>query len=204
MNINRKAIVVIGGGLWQDGNKWRTIDLGQGEDETGAINDRWRVDAAFHLWSEDHLSLVIASAGKGQLEKIPGAPTVSSVIKRELVELGVPSSAIIEEDKSGTTFEQLRELSIVAKQKGISSLLIVSNEWHLPRIKAMLEHAPGLKEAFDSFEVELVSAEEVLLRTQPEDWHIKIGDAREDPAMQRRFTLEKKGVRDIIAGTYKY
>ena len=198
------AIVVIGGGLWKDGNTWRTIDLGEGEDKYGTINDRWRVEAAYELWKNNPDFLIIASGGKGQLKETLGAPTISSVIKKELSELGVPPLKVLEENKSGTTYEQLKALPNFARLQKIGELKLLSNGWHLPRIKAMLECAPDLKDLFRDFHVELISAEAVLLTERPEYWQKRIEEAKRHPGMKNRLAIEEKGVKQIIGGSYKY
>jgi uncharacterized SAM-binding protein YcdF (DUF218 family) len=200
----KKAIIVLGGSLWKDKNIWRTINVGQGEDESGFINDRWRVIAAYYLWQQDTEFLIVTSGGKGQLTNVPGAPTVSSVIKRELEEMGVPGEAILEEDNSGNTYEQLKVLPTLARTNKIGKLIVISNEWHLSRIKAMLERSPGLAEAWSSIQLELIAAEEILLRSNPNTWSNKVLKARESPEMKKRLALEEKGVQDIYSGNYKY
>ncbi|TSC60936.1 MAG: hypothetical protein G01um1014107_184 [Parcubacteria group bacterium Gr01-1014_107] len=200
----KTAIAVLGGGLVREGETWKTINLGQGGDDFALSDDRWRVDAAFEIWRELPGSLIIASGGKGQLKDIPDAPTVSEVIKRELIELGVPGAVILEENRGGNTFEQLREVAVLALKNSFSDLRILSNEWHLPRVKAMLDFAPGLKETFSTLKPSLVSAEEVLLKSSPKHWQARILEARENPEMRKRVALEKRGVEEIQRGTYKY
>jgi uncharacterized SAM-binding protein YcdF (DUF218 family) len=204
MNKVKKAIIVMGGGLVEKKNHWKTIDLGEGGDKFAISNDRWRVDAAFELWKTRPDYFIIASGGKGQLKKISGAPNISSVVKRELIELGVSETSIIEESISGSTFSQLKEIAILAFKKKFTDLIIISNEWHVPRIEAMLEHAPGLSSAFSSLKVTLVSAESVLLKVDSDKWQTRILKARNGPEMKKRFALEEKGVQEIKAGTYKY
>ncbi len=133
-----QAIVIIGGGLVKDKEGfWRTTTFKEGDD-FGALGDNLRVVAGSILAKKYPDALVIALGGKGQLEKIKDAPTVASIIKKELVSLGIDPLKIICEEKSGSTFQQLRELKKIIEDKRIESLLIISNKYHLPRVEAML------------------------------------------------------------------
>jgi len=98
--VNKKtAIVILGGGLKKDADgRWRTTNYDESGDNFGVSGDRLRVVAANYLYKNNQEQLIIASGGKGQLKNIPGAPAVSEVLKRELIELGVPEEKIIEEN----------------------------------------------------------------------------------------------------------
>ena len=45
----------------------------------------------------------------------------------------------------------------VLKKEGIKELIILSNEWHIPRIKTFYDYCPGLKESYDSLSVNFIS-----------------------------------------------
>lgn len=204
MSSNKKrSIVVIGGGLKKVGSRWKTIDLGEGGDDFAASNDRWRVEAAASFWQKNPDYFILALGGKGQLTPIPGAPTVAEVIKNELKDLGVPDRVILKEEKSGNTLEQLSELKRIIKEENFKEVLIISNEWHIPRIKAIFEFYPGLKEDFNA-EVQFLSAEDILLNNNPTNWQKRIEEARENPQIMERVRLEKQGVEQIKNGTYKF
>ena len=197
----KNLIVVIGGGLIKIDSLWKTIDLGEGGDDYAASNDRWRVEAGAVFWKQNQDHLILASGGKGQLTPIPGAPTVAEVIKQELKELGVPEGVIIKEERTGNTLEQLLELKRIALEKGIEQITVISNEWHIPRIKAIFEYYPDLKE--DLPQVKFLSAEDILLESDI-DWKKRIETARVLPQIKERVKLEKQGVEQIKNGTYKF
>jgi len=199
----KKAIVVIGGGLVKVGENWKTIDFKEGGDDFAPSNDRWRVEAGAVLWHKNPEYVIIASGGRGQLSKIPGVPTLAEVIKKELEELGV-SGEIIKEEKSGNTLEQLQELGDLISTKDLKEVIILSNEWQIPRIKAIFELYPGLKEVFKNVSVKFVSAEDVLIEADRETWQVKVEEARGNLEMKKRFDLEKHGVEQIKNGTYKF
>lgn len=201
-----KTIVILGGGLFKDSaGRWRTT-LGEEEgDKFGPTNDRLRVLAAAALWEKDKNLIVVASGGQGQLKgSLPPDLTVAKVIKSELTDLGLPAEKITEEEKSGSTYGQLLALAeMIEKGEILGEISIISNEWHLPRIKAMIEHS-DLKETFAEKKINLVAAEEVLLQLKTKEWKEFIEKTRNNPAMKKRLDIEAKGVEQIKNGTYKF
>jgi len=198
-----KAIVILGGGLVKDkDNKWRTTSFEEG-DEYGALGDRLRVIAGSYLYKNNPEIKIIALGGKGQLKDIPDAPTVAQVIKNELVEQGVNKKDIILNEESDTTFEQLLDLKNIIKKGGFANLIVISNQYHLPRIKAMIEYNKEPKEIFSTKKVQFRSAEEILIM-QDHKWKAEIDEAYNSKAMKQRIALEKKGIKDIKEGKYKF
>ena len=204
MKNEKTAVFILGGWLTkgQDG-VWRTLEGALG-DNFGATNDRWRVIAAKLLYQANPDFFLIPSGGRGQLKGImPEGLTIARVIKDELVALGVPERAIWEEDKTGTTYRQLKVLIDLVKEKKLGRVLILSNRWHTPRVRAMIDHAPGL-EALRSMSIEVISAEDIMLKYEPEKWQKKINDFYSDPDLTKRMESEQKGISQIKAGTYNY
>lgn len=194
----------MGGGLVKDkqSGKWRTTNYFEG-DNFGAMGDRLRVLAADCLFREGPEQLIIASGGKGQLRDIPDAPTVAEAIKNELIEIGVPAESIIQEDQSNNTWQQLQGLKNFISRGETESIKIISNGWHLPRIKAMIEADRGLLKLFEKNIIIMKSAEEVLIADNPKKWEKEIEAAYESEAMKERIRLEEKGIKDIREGNYK-
>jgi len=195
-------LIILGGGLVKEkDDSFRTQRAGDEGDAFGLVLDRFRVEAGAILFKKNPGSSVIASGDRGQYKgRKDDYPTLASVLKKELSELGVPAGSIIMEEKSGTTYGQLLESRKLIPRAG-GWVSIVSNEWHFLRIEAMLTHAPELKE-FKNCSVELVPAEHILLDEgihEPE-----IVAMRGSEEIQKRILLERKGVADIIAGRYEF
>src|SRR3989344_5624621 len=170
------VIVVLGGGLKKDANGWRTTNFVEG-DNFGIQGDRLRVVAA------------------------------GVFIKKELVALGISPERIIEEDNSNNTYQQLRELDKLAFQLNLERIAVISNKHHLPRVKAMVEYGPrldSLKERLAKGTLSLVSAEQILLDHDREQWQKLIENAYKTQEMQKRLALEKQGIEQIKSGTYKF
>lgn len=202
----KTAVVVLGGGLIKEGNKWRTTVFSDKGDNFGICGGRLRVVAASLLYKGYVSRLIISSGGKGQLKNIPNVPGVSSVVKNELIDLGVPAEKIIKENGSNNTFQQLLELDKIINKNNLGKVIIISNKFHLPRLKSMIEYNSklfGLKKMIDNSKLELKSAEEILLKYEPDIWREIIEKAYKSEAMKERIRLEEKGVRDIKEGRYK-
>lgn len=205
MKKQRKTIVILGGGLFKDfAGRWRTT---LGEDQSGhsgILNDRLRVVAVAALWKEDKNLQIISSGGQGKLKNIlPKGLTPSKVIKDELLELGVPAKNITEENKSGTTFEQLKVIKKMIETGKISGdIYIISNNYHLPRIRTMIEYA-DIKTVLLR-KINLVGAEDVLLRLSPDQWKEFVEQSKKSEAMKKRVEGEKRGIEQIKNGLYKF
>lgn len=197
------AIAVLGGGLVKDkGGKWRTTNFNEG-DNFGAMGDRLRVVAAGFLYKK-YKKKIIVLGGRGQLSVIPGSPAVSEAIKKELIKLGVNSKDIVCEKFSGNTFQQLTELGKIFKKEKLGRVILVTNKWQMPRVKAMLKHNPVLTKAFSYCKLAFKSAESVLLEYDPKTWKKLIATAYKSDAIKKRIALEKAGVKQIKEGTYNY
>ncbi|MFA6304898.1 MAG: YdcF family protein [Patescibacteria group bacterium] len=204
MNKTDKIIDILGGSLIQDNNgRWRTTNFNEG-DNFGALGDRLRVLAASYLYQHNSKSYFLASGGKGQLKAIKSAPFISTVVKKELVALGVPTSHIATENNSNTTYEQLLELDKYVKNHKIREVEIISNEHHLPRIKYMIKTSPKLLDLRKLKLLKLLSAEKICLQNEPRKWRSEITKAYKSEAMKIRIKVEQQGINDLKNGKYKF
>lgn len=201
MQKEKNVIAIIGGGLKKENGKWRTTNFNEG-DNFAVQGDRLRVVASSYFYKNNPDLLMIVLGGKGQYKDIPNAPTVASIIKKELVKLGVLAEKIIKEEQSGNTWQQLQELKNVIAEQELVDVIVISNEYHLPRIKAMIEKDIDLKKMYEDGKIKLQSAEEVVIKYEPEQKK-EIERVYQSKAMQERIALEQKGVRDIKEGRYK-
>lgn len=202
MNKKYDALVLLGGGnIKKNNGKWRTTNLDEG-DILGIAGGRIRVVAGQLLFNSGASNLIIASGGRGQYKNVAGVPTLSRVIKNELVELGVPANNILEDRKSDNTHEQLKFVKLLTGSRQMKKIAIVSNEWHLPRIKAMIEHSPNLTGLTGC--VKLIAAEKVVIKHGKLNWQDKIAKVRKSEGLKKRVALEKKGVEDIKNGKYDF
>lgn len=199
----KKAIYILGGGMKKTANgNWRTTAFGESGDDFGTLGDNLRIMAGFHLWQDNNDLVLVVSGSKGQLKNNPVAPTVASVMKNELVGLGVPSVKIIEESSSGNTWQNLIALKGFLAEGGYKKISLISNRWHLPRIKAMMTKIKELHQALGSGQIILLSAEDILINSDSQRWKEYINDIYETPKVKARIKQENKGLVDLKDGTY--
>lgn len=209
MIFNSDAIIIFGGSLKNGFQGWRTTYFNE-KDKFGSLGDRLRVLAGNFLYKNfvkyNPNLKILTSGGKGQLKiKNNGAPCVSEVLKKELIDLGVKSNKIFTEKFSSSTYQQLKELNKIILKKKFKKIILISNEYHLPRIRAMMNYGKklkNLKRMLSEKKIVLSSAEKILLIYNPK-WKKIITKAYKSKLMKKRIKLEKKGVMDIKNGLYK-
>lgn len=196
-----QAVFILGGGLKKDGDTWRTTRLDEDGDTFGPTADYLRVIAGSLLFKENKVGNIYTSGGRGQYKDSPETPPLSKVLKTELIALGIPENIILEEDCSGNTYQQLLETRKIIDKRVLTSVAVLSNFWHLPRIKAMIENAPEIR-SLES--VDLISAEETINTYGEPSLVSAITKAYNEGRFEKRFELEKKGINDIKQGRYKF
>lgn len=124
------AIVVLGGGVGANTNLLYYSELYTGSD---------RVAHAARIWK----------AGKAPVV-IPSGVNEENAARPFLMELGVPESAILVENKAGNTEENARFVAayVKARHKGeaMPKVLLVTSSWHMRRSLLMFrKYAPGVE-----------------------------------------------------------
>lgn len=199
------VICILAGGMIQENGKWRSTYYNEKGDNFGVLGDFVRVIAGSVLFKHNKNICIITSGGKGQFKNIPDAPNLSTMLKDELISLGVSEKSILEEDKAGNTYSQLVELSEIITKRNWKKVGVISNEWHLPRIQTMVEYNEILKKLFSEKNIIFISAEKIVIAyDESRDWKHIIQKAYESKELQNRINLENKGVQDIKEGKYRY
>lgn len=196
-------IIVLGGALKKTPTGWRTTNFQENGDLFGVAGDRLRVLAAAELYKSlaSENVYIIASGGKGQLKHLNG-PFLSCVLKKELVEAGIPLRAIVEESKSNNTYEQLKESSKVLKKRNNKNAILISNKYHFPRIKAFIESDKNLKNRLNKLQFK--SAEEILIKANAKKWEQFLKKVYASHDMKIRIQSEQRGIKQIKNGTYDF
>ena len=70
------------------------------------------------------------------------------------------------------------------------------------RIKTMIEKDNKLNILLEQGKIELISAEEILIESDPDKWKEKIDKAYAHEQMKNRISMEENGVKDIKSGKY--
>ncbi|MFH1890129.1 MAG: YdcF family protein [Candidatus Kuenenbacteria bacterium] len=206
MKQDRMAYILAGWAI-KDKGKWRTpsyLEKMHPKHKYGLYGCRLRVIAAYYMLQNNKIDRMITSGGCGQLSHIKNMPPIATIIKNELIELGVPASKILQEKKSNNTFEQLLELQKILSRREFSTIYIVSNKYHLPRIKAMVKYAQSLKKLAKKRNIRYISADEICLNYDLKRWQKIINKANSSQIMQKSIQQEKLGIQQIKAGTYNF
>jgi uncharacterized SAM-binding protein YcdF (DUF218 family) len=89
-----------------------------------------RIAHAVQLYDDGISRIFIVTGGKG----LPGDVTTEARAARDYaVAHGVPASAILVEDQSRTTLEQLRTVGQMLRDRGLRSAVLVSDRTHMLR-----------------------------------------------------------------------
>jgi len=201
----KKAIAVLSAGIQRNKQgQWESTDLVEDDQYRSAPGGKLRIWASFYLYQKQRQK-IITTGGVGSEQSIKNIPhpNISLILKQELIQLGVLAEDIIEEDNSEATYSQLQELIKLANKFHINKLKIISNNYHLPRIKAFLKYN-NLQKRLTTGKIKLVSAEKICLKYNRKRWIEEIQEAYSSKIMKERIKLEKRGVQDIKKGTYKY
>ncbi|HEU0164723.1 MAG TPA: YdcF family protein [Thermomicrobiales bacterium] len=92
-----------------------------------------RLNQALALWNDGYAPRVVVTGGK-----MPGdAYTEAESEANFLMDNGVPSSAILYENKGRDTWQSMQGVAAVLKGTGVKKLLLVSDGFHLARSKLM-------------------------------------------------------------------
>jgi DUF218 domain len=201
----RTLLAILGGDLVEDASgQWRTTTAKDPGDQYGILWDRLRLEAGWALYQGDPQLYLVVLGGKSDK---PGAPLIATVMKQELMELGVPGEAIVTEEESTTTNQQLLGLQEIVQERAGDHVRILTNAYHLTRVQAMIEDGPKLSTLKDLLAVGRLTvqgAEEVLVERDPETWRAEIDTVYQSEAMQARINREANGVRQIRQGTYRF
>jgi len=192
MESRKKLIVILASQIQHTPTGW-VIEEGDGPGDTvGPTYGAFRVAAGAYVAEEYPEADLVASG----FTPSPDGPSIASVVKEQLIRFGVAPARIMLLDTPRNTYHELKELSVLMA-RGYEEALIVTNEWHAPRVEAMVAYVPVPR-------ARVLPAEEVLLRHDAALWVSRVARMRADPRIAKRIALEKKGVEDINAGRYTW
>jgi uncharacterized SAM-binding protein YcdF (DUF218 family) len=120
-NANGDIIILLGGGVYDS-----VADLsGPGAPTEEMLG---RIVTAVRLHKRLDIPIIV-SGGKVFENKKAEAP----IVKRFLIDLGVPGNKIIMEDKSRDTFENVKYTSEILKKSGYRKPILVTSAYHMKR-----------------------------------------------------------------------
>jgi uncharacterized SAM-binding protein YcdF (DUF218 family) len=92
-----------------------------------------RLDHAYDLYKEGYANQIITTGGYGPDPNFSEA----QVSMKYLVQRGIDVANIVTEQGSGTTYDSIRAVANLMQGKGSKSALVVSDGFHLFRVKKM-------------------------------------------------------------------
>jgi len=207
------AVFILGGDITRAQNRehlgglgWRSL-RGLEEDKTGPMPSYERVEAGSCLHRMNPSLLLIPSGGKSNLPTAGDSPPIATVMAAELRELGVASTAIIEETQSFTTQEHFVHCSAIARARRWNSaeIGILAPFWQFGRITAMMMMITraGQYGSIDPFVLgvtPLISVERALASEDPTKWNKYFEDLYDEPAMAKTLVGETLGVGQLWTG----
>jgi uncharacterized SAM-binding protein YcdF (DUF218 family) len=101
---------------------------------------RARLDHALQLWDAGYAPRIVVTGGKQPADRT----TEASASAEYLIAHGVPDSAILREVQGSTSWESLAAAARILKNRGLGSVLLVSDPFHSLRIRETAQEL-GLK-----------------------------------------------------------
>lgn len=185
------AIVIFSAGIVQlTGGGWRSTTYKE-SDAFGTLGGRDRVEAAALLAKKyPSAHLITTSHALGSV-----TPSIAEVYAQELRMLGVEEKRIVREGLSSNTQTAIDATLLLAQERGWKRLILLSSEYHLPRIAAFY------KQAKSSIAAHTISSESVLIRQDP----VFAGyfkNVKKTSAYLKRLEAEERGMQAITKGSY--
>ena len=206
---NTNVLFVLGARLVRDPTlkSWRTAAIHDnltqltGSKELHALTktpplSSLRVQAARHIIYCQPELVVVISGGTSSADR----PTSASVIQAEL---GQVSQRVILLENSHRTMDHFADLVTVTSlcPNDLVRTVMVTNAYHVPRVKAMLERSP-VKCSPHCISVEVVAAEAVIRSLKPQCPNFAEVYAN-DPFVQDFIQSEGRGIEALENGTYR-
>lgn len=184
------AIIIPTSGSVLRAGAWHSTSY-EDRDAFGTLGGHARIKAAAILARRFPDAVIVTTSRRGN-----ELPTHARIAADELIGLGVARESIVLEEKSETSRTQLEESLALAMKEGWSRVLIVANEYHIPRLRTFCEHV--VKPAVQP---EFISAESVLVENNP-DFQKTFDAVKQTGAYQERLAAEARGIEAIKSGTY--
>lgn len=129
-----------------------------------------RLDHALALWRRGRAPVIAVTGGKKEGDRFTEAATS----RRYLTDRGVPAEAILAEEQGRSTWESLATLAPILRAEGISSVVVVSNGFHLQRSLLTIREL-GFRAVGDGTSRDPFPTGEALLRSVREGAGISLG-----------------------------
>ncbi len=126
---NADAVVVLGGATRPATSPRPGVELNEGGD---------RLLYAAMLYQQKKAPFIVLSGGR--IEWLGNGSSESADMAAIMHQLGVPTSAIIEEPNSRNTYENAVNVRKILEARGIRQVLLVTSAMHMPRSLLIFKH----------------------------------------------------------------
>jgi uncharacterized SAM-binding protein YcdF (DUF218 family) len=96
-----------------------------------------RLDHALELYREGYAETIVVTGGKQPLDRFTEAAASAAYLE----ERGVPAGAIVREGEGRTSYESLQGVARLLEERGLDSVLIVTDPFHSLRSRLIAEDA---------------------------------------------------------------
>jgi len=100
---------------------------------------RARLDHALALWQEGLSPLVITTGGNQPGDRFTEAETSANYLMEGLLGVAVPAESIVQENSGSTTRESLIAVRNIMQDRGLHSVLIVTDPYHSLRSRLIAQ-----------------------------------------------------------------
>ncbi|HUB68663.1 MAG TPA: YdcF family protein [Candidatus Methylacidiphilales bacterium] len=94
-----------------------------------------RLDRAVQLYQQQEVPLILLCGGTA-----PDGTDEAAVMGQYLQDHGVPGSALVEDHQGGSTDLAARHAAEFMKARGVDSVLVITQYYHITRVKLALRH----------------------------------------------------------------
>lgn len=199
------AVVVLGGGLRKEGEEYHPATFRE-RDEFGMLGGHLRVAAAAELYRAGVASCFMFTTGVYEKNKarlgddVPAESVVYAACFQEMIDGRVPPQIVLD-TVSTTTLTNMREVFSAVRARGWHTVAVVSNEYHIPRVRALYERM--LSENPDMVvDITYLAAEAILKQLRPGGYDAEIEGAYQSDAGRERIESEAQGVRHLDESRY--
>ena len=98
-----------------------------------------RLDHALALWQEGLSPLVITTGGNQPGDRFTEAETSANYLMEGLMSVAVPAESIVQENSGSTTRESLIAVHNIMQDRGLHSILIVTDPYHSLRSRLIAQ-----------------------------------------------------------------
>jgi len=116
------AIVLLGGGLYEKAPEYGGVD---------SLSNHAMMRTLYAARLARQTGMTVIATGGAVLSETTEAEGV--VMRRWLIEFGVPESSIIVESMAKNTWENVAQVKGILQQHGFQTAVLVTTAWHMPR-----------------------------------------------------------------------